>query len=161
MREQGQEWMKMKNINQVFAAPNMVCICVDYVTDGKIEGRLYHYYAEEPEMVKDMIQLLQCLEQFYDKIDFPQAAEPLRKFLGNAKESRKGKELPKPVTGREFLMKQRGTQATFLLHVQYRQNATWQGQIMWKEKTKILKFCSDLELLGILDNALNINQELE
>lgn len=62
--------------------------------------------------------------------------------------------MPKPVTGREFLMQQSGTWATFFLHVQYRQNATWQGQIMWKERNKTLEFRSALELLVLLDNAL-------
>lgn len=144
----------MNNMNCGLAAPNLVCICVDNAPDNKMESRLYHYYAEEPETVKDMMQLLRSLEQFYDKIDFPQAAEQLRSFVGNAKESRKRKKVPKPVTGREFLMQQSGTRATFFLHVQYRQNATWQGQIMWKERNKTLEFRSALELLVLLDNAL-------
>lgn len=145
----------MNNMNCGLAAPNLVCICVDHASDSNVEGRLYHYYAEEPETVKDAMQLLRRLEQFYDDIDFPQAAEQFRNFVSSAKENRKRKELPKPVKDRDFLMNQSGTRATFLLHVQYRQNATWQGQIMWKEKNKSLEFRSTLELLVLLDNALN------
>lgn len=144
----------MKQMNLGLAAPNLVCICVDNAKDNRIEGRIYHYYAEQPEIIKDTMQLLRILEAFYDRIDFPQAAEQLRGFVDDSNKVKTRKKLPKPVTDREFLMKQSGTCGTFLLHVQYRQHATWQGQIMWKERGKTLEFRSALELLVLLDNAI-------
>lgn len=105
------------------------------------------------------MQLLRILEAFYDRIDFPQAAEQLREFVNDSAEVKRRKQLPKPVKDREFLMKQDGECGTFLLHVQYRQNATWQGQIMWKERGKTLEFRSALELLVLLDNALAAYKE--
>lgn len=141
-------------MNLGLAAPNLVCICVDDIQDSRIEGRIYHYYTEQPEIIKDTMQLLRILETFYDKIDFPQAAERLRGFVDDPNETKRRKQLPKPVKDREFLMKQNGVCGTFLLHVQYRQNATWQGQITWKERGKTLEFRSALELLVLLDNAM-------
>ena len=41
---------------------------------------------------------------------------------------------------------------TFLLHVKYRQNATWQGQITWKGEEKLWNF-EALELLVLLTNV--------
>lgn len=149
----------MKQMNLGLAAPNLVCICVDNVKDNRIEGRIYHYYTEQPEIIKGTMQLLRILEAFYDRIDFPQAAEQLREFVNDSAEVKRRKQLPKPVKDREFLMKQDGECGTFLLHVQYRQNATWQGQIMWKERGKTLEFRSALELLVLLDNALAAYKE--
>ena len=48
-----------------------------------------------------------------------------------------------------------GDNATFIVHVRYRQNATWQGDILWAEKKKKLYFRSALELLKLIDSALD------
>ena len=48
-----------------------------------------------------------------------------------------------------------GDKATFIVHVRYRQNATWQGDILWAEKKKKLYFRSALELLKLIDSALD------
>lgn len=45
---------------------------------------------------------------------------------------------------------------TFLVHIKYRQNATWQGEIRWVEKGKNVSFRSELELLKLMDNALEM-----
>jgi hypothetical protein len=57
--------------------------------------------------------------------------------------------------GREELKGRRAGQATFIVHVQYRQNATWQGQVTWAEKEKIQSFRSALELIKLMDSALD------
>lgn len=43
---------------------------------------------------------------------------------------------------------------TFVVHVQYYENATWQGEVVWAEKNKTEKFRSALELLKLIDSAL-------
>lgn len=45
------------------------------------------------------------------------------------------------------------SKATFIVQIQYRQNATWQGQIVWKEKDETKKFRSELELIKLIDSA--------
>lgn len=44
---------------------------------------------------------------------------------------------------------------TFVVHVQYYENATWQGEVVWAEKDKKKKFRSTLELIKLMDSALN------
>lgn len=39
----------------------------------------------------------------------------------------------------------------FLLHIRYRQNATWQGDVRWLNKRKTFSFRSALELLMVLE----------
>lgn len=43
---------------------------------------------------------------------------------------------------------------TFIVDVKFRQNSTWQGIVRWKETGKEVHFRSALELLKIMDNAL-------
>ena len=54
-----------------------------------------------------------------------------------------------------------GEQATFVVHVQFRQNATWQGTIQWLEEKKTQKFRSMLEMLKLMDQALQKEQTID
>lgn len=47
-----------------------------------------------------------------------------------------------------------GEKATFIVHVQFRQNANWQGNIQWVESKKSQKFRSTLEMIKLMDEAL-------
>lgn len=47
-----------------------------------------------------------------------------------------------------------GEEATFVVHVKFRQNATWQGKISWIENQQSCNFRSALEMLKIIDNAM-------
>ena len=57
--------------------------------------------------------------------------------------------------------KSQGKNATFVVHVQCLENATWQGEIVWAEKNESLKFRSALELLKIMDSALATTEQGE
>jgi len=46
------------------------------------------------------------------------------------------------------------TIGTFEISVKFTQNSTWQGQIHWVEKDKRQNFRSALELLKLMDEAL-------
>lgn len=54
-----------------------------------------------------------------------------------------------------------GEQATFVVQVQFRQNATWQGTIQWLEEKKSRKFRSMLEMIKLMDEALSREQETD
>ena len=54
-----------------------------------------------------------------------------------------------------------GKQGTCVVHVQYLENSTWQGEIVWAEKNESLKFRSALELLKIMDSALATTEQGE
>lgn len=44
---------------------------------------------------------------------------------------------------------------TFTVHIQYRENATWQGEILWVEEKQSSHFRSALEMLKLMDSALD------
>lgn len=53
------------------------------------------------------------------------------------------------------IMEKSGELATFVIHVKYRQNSTWQGDIFWTEKQEKRNFRSALEMLKLIDGALD------
>lgn len=49
--------------------------------------------------------------------------------------------------------------ATFQISVLFRQNASWQGTVLWVNQDMESQFRSALELIGLLDNALSVSLE--
>ena len=49
----------------------------------------------------------------------------------------------------------KGNKGTFIVHIQARQNATWQGNVVWAEKDVTRNFRSALELLKMIDTSLD------
>lgn len=132
--------------------PNLINLCVDRSVEGEISGRIYHCYTEEPWRFENVVQLLRYLERFYDGIHFPEASVILRNFAG--KERQKKPAEWKAVADKKEIMEHRGQCATFYVYVQYRQNASWQGTLVWKEKEREVEFRSALEMIMLVDNAL-------
>ena len=51
------------------------------------------------------------------------------------------------------------TKGTFEISIKFTQNATWQGQIHWIEKNQKQNFRSALEMLKLIDEALEESNE--
>ena len=51
----------------------------------------------------------------------------------------------------------RGTKegTRFIVNIRYRENATWQGEVLWVNQNKQCSFRSALELLKLIDGALD------
>lgn len=45
-------------------------------------------------------------------------------------------------------------EASFLVRIQYRQNASWQGTIQWLEEKKTRRFRSELEMMMLIHEAV-------
>lgn len=141
-------WMK-----KGASIPNLINICVDRSTQGEIGGRIYHFYDKRPQNFDNVVQLLRQMENFYNALHFPEASVRLRKFV-RTEHAGDEKKLQEEL-GREEVLARRGQCATFYVYVQYRQNATWQGTLIWKEREQEEEFRSALELIILLDNALS------
>lgn len=138
----------------LISAPNLVCVCVDEVQNENLKGRLYHKYKTEAVPFYSISSLLNEMERLYDWIGFPQAATRQRTFLSQTEERKKQKEAIQVADTKE-LLGHSGEKATFIVHVRYRQNATWQGEVMWAEKREKIYFRSALELIKLIDSALD------
>lgn len=60
-----------------------------------------------------------------------------------------------------FTVKSGKNVGTFILKILNRQNSTWQGSVTWVEEGKTQNFRSALELLKLIDGALDEKQEIE
>ena len=143
--------MQISNIRMF--SPNIICNCVNKYDDHGFSGELYHSYSKEPCKYKDLSRMLIMMEEFYDQIKFPMASTECRSF-SKMKASPNRKEMMK-LANDDSLLKKRGEKGTFIIQVQYRQNSTWQGKIVWVEENKTQYFRSALELIKIMDSALN------
>lgn len=134
--------------------PNMVMVCVDGVENGDIYGRYFHRYKKEETFFLNSAMLFSEVEQFYDIIGYPQAAMRTRNFIEREREKVPAKEHMTVIYDSQTLMHFRGKLATFLVGVTSRQNASWQGDVVWMEQKIRKHFCSDMELVVFVDDAV-------
>ena len=132
----------------------MVMVCVDGVENGDIYGRYFHRYKKEETFFPDSATLVIEMERFYDAIGYPQAATKTRKFMEREREKVPAKEHMTVIYDSQTLMQFRGKLATFLVGVTSRQNASWQGDVVWMEQQIRKHFCSDMELVVFVDDAV-------
>ena len=109
---------------------------------------------KEETFFPDSATLVIELERFYDAIGYPQAATKTRKFM-----ERKGGRIPAKehmavISDGQDLIQLRGNLATFLVGVTSRQNASWQGDVIWMEQKIRKHFCSDMDLMVFVDEAV-------
>lgn len=138
------------------SAPNLVVICIDRVRHSEYSGKFYTRMSLEPTQFESTMDMTMKMESFYNTIRFPQATLMARSFLRDGVTQCAGKEKRRYQIEQEAekILEQRGDVATFVVHVQYRQNATWQGKLVWAEKHQELPFRSALEMLRMMDQAV-------
>jgi hypothetical protein len=91
------------------------------------------------------MSLLFLLEELQDAIKFPQESMTPRKF-SPAETERKTENAP-PAEDPSPI-------ASFKINVMFRQNASWQGNIVWLDNSMESQFRSVLELLFLIDSVL-------
>ena len=120
-------------------------VCVDSYENGVPIGRLYHRHLPEGKQFHGVTHFLQEMETVLDEADFPRAFTELRRFSAPT-------EIKSTVSASE---QKRGDISTFTIRILFRQNASWQGSVLWQEGGQEQCFRSVLELILLLDNALS------
>ncbi len=144
----------MNTMTKRLYAPNLIVICVDGIHGSDYEGRLWDQYHEEAVHFDSMLEVLQHVDHFLDELDFPQRSTALRTFQDQTTTMKVRQRVERKMV-MSNLEDKNGKEGTFIVQVKYRQNATWQGQVVWAEQNKKVYFRSALELLRLMDNALN------
>lgn len=146
----------MEGLGRIIAAPNLLSICVDKITDGEHSGVMWHLYQDLPVAYNNTMDLLRKMEQFFDEWNFPQSSTISRSFHNgkNIQERPRDKKEAAARMDVQDLLKKKGEEATFIVHVKFRQNATWQGEVIWADKKEKRCFRSALELLKLMDSAM-------
>lgn len=132
-------------------------VAVDDVKDGEIIGRLCNHYECIVKNFTGTLQLITYADDFFDKHNYPQATHEMRSFnqaKSSSQNSQKIDDSEVLKVDESNIIIESGGKATFMIQVQYRQNATWQGTIKWTEGKKIVHFRSGLELIKLIDEAV-------
>lgn len=132
-------------------------VCVDNVLEQEISGRVYNPFVPRMAEFPNIYLLIDRMERIINYLGFPQSAQDYRSF-GKSKAidgQSKGKGDFNKIMDDETFENLIGEKATFIVQVQFRQNATWLGSISWVEQKKEQKFRSALEMIKLMDSALN------
>ncbi len=134
-------------------SPGTVCICVDEYDAHSISGRIYHPGNETPVHFNEIGRLLIQADKLMDEQNYPQPSTLSRSFVKSLQSQAKSKE--KKLMPKKTEVSEKGGKGTFVVQIQYRQHATWQGKVLWAEKNESMQFRSALELLKLIDSALD------
>jgi len=130
---------------------NSLIICVDRYVDKVLCGRIYDRYPQEGRCFLGAMDLLKCIEGILDSRVNPQPFCIRREFQNTFEQLRPDQEAG---------FSGKGIKATFLVQILFRQNASWQGSVLWVERKIEESFRSVLELLLLIDNALSSTPEM-
>ena len=122
-------------------------VCVDSCSNKIYTGRYYNYGHEgEGHNFSSFVDLVLGMENALDEANFPQSFTSKRSFA-NAADAKSAASMQQ-----DFMKK--GECATFVIKVLFRQHTSWQGSVTWLEKGEEQPFRSVLELMLLMDSAL-------
>ena len=125
---------------------------VDSSEKGVWTGRYYNSSLKKGESFRSLVDFLMKMEKTLDQMYFPQSFSAVRRFT---------QEEETELIGASNEECQTGKAATFLIRILFRQNASWQGSILWLEGKREESFRSVLELIFLMNDALNAQKSAE
>lgn len=140
-------------------APNIITVCINGSNNCDFYGEIWNQYSPNPSEFSSIMNLIFMMEELYDKWNFPQRSTNCRSFLrwGNEPDRTPNKSNIRRDKKMDInnVQEKRGKQGTFIVQVQYRQNSSWQGQVIWAEGNRCEHFRSALELMKLIDGAMD------
>lgn len=123
-----------------------------YSYDNKcMQGTIFNPFFEKEMVFENVMQMITMIERISDSLFFPQKAMQLRQFADC--------DQPEDKTTFDFVttsdFSEKFPLATFELEIIFRQNASWQGNIVYAENSLSSSFRSVLELLSLMDSVLS------
>jgi len=129
-------------------------------SDYEYKGCFYNAYDGIKINFYSLLELLKELDSMFDRFIFPQVTHEYRTFSVPKRGAK-----PEKTIKKETIMDRNNNDAggavknaTFILQVKFRRNASWQGEIRWVDKNITKPFRSTLELIRLLDNAIEQNK---
>ena len=140
----GQIVLKQLNTSKIY-------VYIDSDNLYSVNGRIYNVCCKNAILFTGLHELLLKMEDIFDKLSMPQKVFQLRSF----KQIRKPTKESVSFMGNMEVSLEHEQKSTFIIHIKFRQNATWQGTIKWVEENKKQDFRSELEMIKLMDNALS------
>jgi len=114
-----------------------------------LSGLVVNPYYDKEIQFGSTTMLLKMLDQLQDEIRFPEKSMLHRSFSGDVPP------VPAEIQNDPEPQKKRKVLATFEINILFRQNASWQGSVVWMEKEASTEFRSVLELIFLIDSVLS------
>ncbi len=115
-----------------------------------MQGTIINPFFEKELVFENVMQLITMVERISDSLFFPQKTMELRQFADN--------ETVQDPNSFDFITTSDFSNllpiATFELEIIFRQNASWQGNLVYVEKNLSSSFRSVLELFTLIDSVL-------
>ena len=143
--------------------------------DGQVCGSIHNLYLEQVQPFCGLAKAILQMDAIMDALDCPQTSAEHRSFqlpnreLKNDTAAQRnayqqwlqgGTKVVQQYWRAQSLEEESPyTGETFYIHVRFRQHSSWQGQVSWKRGKKEVAFRSVLELLPLLDSALDGKSE--
>ena len=125
-------------------------VCIDSYENAVPAGRFYNPHYSEGVQFHGVVDLIKKLDNMLDQMQFPQSFSIVRTF-SSSKVTKEG--------GAPAGMKpHNGELATLAVKVLFRQNASWQGSVLWVEGNREESFRSVLELIFLMDSAVSAHE---
>ena len=123
-----------------------IMIYIDSYEDRIPVGRFHIVSRPDAQPFKGLCQLFLGINNSLDQNNFPQSFFELRKFHAPSE---------RPDLSVALSNRCSSKLATFRIRILFRQNASWQGSVSWIEGNQEEYFRSVLELMVLIDDALN------
>lgn len=123
-------------------------ISIDSYENRVLNGRISNPYLEEGISFRSTIEFIREMENLMRDLKFPQAYNERREFCTGPEPTPRDAALVAPAP-------KKGRLATFALRIMFRQNASWQGSLVWMNEKREECFRSVRELLLLIDSALD------
>lgn len=125
---------------------NIMTVRVNSYDNYCMKGYLYHAQSDKGIEFSSIVELLLQIEALMDATNTPQRSEETRSFPGGVGS--------RPSTEARAGGEKIPSLATFQLNIMFRQNATWQGSLLWADEGMEAHFRSVLEVINLMNSAL-------
>ena len=148
----------MPQIGRYIGTPNGIVLCVNNRDAENIEGELYHGYSKKGISFIGYEEIIKIAEKLFNALGFPYMGTSDRDINGRNNTYNREEGMARVLEDEEMLAKH-GDKGTFVIRVQHRQHSSWQGRVTWLEEDKSVYFRSALELIKIIDGALDQSEQ--
>lgn len=140
--------MAISRVSSLANSHRFIRVMVDEYGESRICGRIYHDSRDGGIKFKGLMHMAWAIEELLDELQYPVRSTDIRRFKRIDCRSGGGGQIL------ESKKETSGKLMSFLLMVQHRQNASWQGEIRREDTMESKSFNSFLELVQILDGTL-------
>ncbi len=153
----------MSDAKQMLFARNLINICVDGNENADFQGNVWHQYSDDPICFKSVTSMLTLVDDLMDEWDFPQKGLDHRQFVSAEHHRHQRVDVVdeeliidkiQKKNGTRNIQNKKGKLGTFIVQIAFRQNDTWQSNVVIVDTNDKKTFSSAMELIKIMGNYL-------